>query len=106
MTTGVDLKNLGSDLVIASDEARANAGEHIRATIEHLAGLGQAFTAEDVREELRDTPYVVLALKERPNLLPAHFVAAKRRGDIVPVGFTSPSRASRHGSVIRVWRRA
>ncbi|MDK8345470.1 hypothetical protein QP868_02075 [Brevibacterium sp. UMB1308A] len=106
MTTGVELKQLGADLVIASDEARANASEHIRATIEHLAGLGQAFTAEDVREELRAMPHVFLAMRDRPNLLPAHFTAAKRRGDIVPVGFTVPTRASRHGSVIRVWRRA
>lgn len=106
MTTGIDLKNLGADLIIANDEARANASEHIRATIDMLAGTGRTFTAEDVREHLADTPGVAVTLRDRPNLLPAHFTAEKRKGRIVPVGFTTPSRASRHGAVIRIWRQA
>lgn len=106
MTTGLELKHLGADLVIASDEARQNASEHIRATIDMLAGTGCTFTAEDVREHLAGIPSVAATLRDRPNLLPAHFTAEKRKGHIVPVGFTTPSRASRHGAVIRIWRRA
>ena len=106
MTTGFDLKVLGTDLIIESDRQRDNAGEHIADAIQALIASGRDFTAEDVREQLRDKPAVLAVMAERPNLLSAHFAGASRSGDIRPVGFTIPARASRHGSVIRVWRAA
>lgn len=106
MTTGAELKQLGTDLIIESDRQRENAGEHIAEAIEACAATGRDFTAEDVRDQLRDKPAVLAVMAERPNLLSAHFAGASRSGDIRPVGFTIPARASRHGSVIRVWRAA
>ena len=106
MTTGIDLKVLGTDLIVESDRQRENAGEYIADAIQALINTGRDFTAEDVRDQLRDKPAVLAVMAERPNLLSAHFAGASRSGDIRPVGFTIPARASRHGSVIRVWRAA
>ena len=106
MTTGAELKQLGADLIIESDRQRDNAGEYIAEAIQTLIAKGRDFTAEDVRDQLRDKPAVLAVMAERPNLLSAHFAGASRSGDIRPVGFTIPVRASRHGSVIRVWRAA
>lgn len=106
MTTGIDLKLQGTDQIIESDRQRDHAGEYIADAIQTLIATGRDFTAEDVREQLRDKPAVLAVMAERPNLLSAHFAGASRSGDIRPVGFTIPARASRHGSVIRVWRAA
>ena len=106
MTTGAELKQLGADLIVESDRQRDNAGEYIADAIQALIAKGRDFTAEDVRDQLRDKPAVLAVMAERPNLLSAHFAGASRSGDIRPVGFTIPARASRHGSVIRVWRAA
>ena len=106
MTTGAELKQLGTDLIIEADRQRDNAGDHIAEAIQTLIAAGRDFTAEDVREQLRDKPAVLAVMADRPNLLSAHFAGASRSGWIRPVGFTIPVRASRHGSVIRVWRAA
>ena len=106
MTTGIDLKLQGTDQIIESDRQRDNAGEHIADAIQALIAAGRDFTAEDVREQLRDKPGVLAVMAERPNLLPAHMRAAVTQGLVTATGFRTASRASRHGSVIRVWRAA
>lgn len=55
--------------------------------VEFLAAGGGDFTAPD-----------------HPNRWGALFRAAMTAGLIVPVGFTTSTRRSRHGGILRVWR--
>ena len=105
MTTPMDLRNEGQAATIAADcAAHRGAGEYIAAVIEEYADSGREFTADDVREALRDNEKVRAALIDRPNLLPAHLGSAARRGLIEGVAFYRPSRASRRASRNLVWK--
>ena len=106
MTTGIDLKLQGTDQIIESDRQRDKAGEHIAEAIQTLIATGRDFTAEDVRDQLRDKPAVLAVMRAWPNLLPAHMRIAATQGLVRATGFRTASRASRRGSVIRVWRAA
>ena len=101
----MDLRNQGMEAVIAADTApHRGAGEYIRAAIRDFADLGQPFTADDVREVLRDNPTVVRELYARPNLLPAHLGSAAHLGIIEAVGLYRPTRVSRRASRNLVWK--
>lgn len=95
-TTGAQLRDEGM--------ARALAAEHEawkeRATeaVELLAATGQEFTSDHVRD-LAGEP-------SRPNAIGGILNGAKRNGIITVVGFAQATRASRHASVMRVWRGA
>lgn len=105
MTTGIELRDEGTEAVIAADVAvHRNAGIIIKNTIEQLARTGNEFTADDVRQALTDNPKVVAALKEHPNLMPALIANASKSGRIAPVGLYRPTRSSRRASRNLVWR--
>jgi hypothetical protein len=96
--TGEALRDEGVDQALNAADTRARlAGED---AIRRLAELGGPFTAEDVRE------LVGAPLGARPNLLPALFRQAARRGEIVAVGYRPASRPEARQRVLRVWRGA
>lgn len=104
VTTGIELRDEGIANVIAADVApHKMAGKFIKATIAEYAASGREFTADDVREGLKDNPTVVRELAAKPNLLPAHMGAASQTGLIHAVGMYRPSRASRRASRNLVW---
>ena len=104
MTAGMELRDAGTAAVIAADVAvHKGAGEHIKATIAEYAASGREFTAEDVREVLKDNTLVVRELASKPNLLPALMGNASKGGLIHCVGMCRSSRASRRASRNLVW---
>lgn len=104
MTTGMSLRDAGTEAVIAADVAvHKGAGDYIKNTIEEFARTGREFTAEDIRAALSDNPKVVEALALKPNLLPACMGSAAHLGVIISVGMRKPTRASRRASRNLVW---
>jgi hypothetical protein len=65
--------------------------------IRHLAESGEPFSAEDVTPLLPEVGRQTIG---------AAFNVARRRGLITAVGFKTSATPSRHGSVIRVWRKS
>lgn len=105
MTTGMDLRDQGTAAVIAADTApHRGAGDFIRSVIQDFAALSIEFTADDIRDALRDNDTVTRELYHRPNLLPAHLGSAAHRGLIEAVGLYRPTRASRRASRNLVWK--
>lgn len=103
-STGIDLRDTGMEAVIASDlAAHRDAGHFIRNTIREYAERGVEFTADDIREALKDNMTVVRELNAKPNLLPAHMGIASQARLIRAVGMYRPSRASRRASRNLVW---
>lgn len=95
----------GMEAVTAADVAvHRGAGVFIRAVIQEYADSGLEFTAEDVREALKDNDVVVRELASKPNLLPAHVGGASKEGLIVSVGMCMSTRVSRHANRILVWK--
>ncbi len=72
------------------------AAEH---TIGQLAAAGFDFTADDVTG-------VVGAAPGHKSALGALFLAAARRGEIVPVGYRQSGRVEARARALRVWRGA
>jgi hypothetical protein len=70
--------------------------EFASAAIQLLAGAGEPFTAEEVRELCNDPP-------GHPNAMGALFQAASRRGLIRFVGYRKATRESLHAHPIGVW---
>lgn len=104
MTTGIELRGQGAEAVIAADVAvHRGAGVFIRSVIQEYADSGVEFTAEDVREALKDNTIVVRELSSKPNLLPALMGNASKGGLIRCVGMCRSSRASRRASRNLVW---
>ena len=104
MTIGTQLRDDGMEAVIAADVAvHRGAGVFIRSVIQEYADSGVEFTAEDVREALRDNDLVVRELASKPNLLPALMGHASKGGVIRCVGMCRSSRASRRASRNLVW---
>lgn len=66
-----------------------------------LATTGREFSADDLVEEVGTPP-----VTGSPNAIGGLFIAAIRRGLIVPVGYRRSTRKSRHGGVQRVYRGA
>jgi hypothetical protein len=117
MTTGQQLAIDGQDTTLAA--AVAGHIRHLDVVREHFEALiyytrkypsvlvreylgRSGFTAEDVRTNL--PPETCAWLDLHPNLLPAMFGAASRTNRIRAIGWTKPTRPSRHGSVIRIWK--
>lgn len=80
-----------------------NTEDHWRAAafreISIMAGNGLEFTADDIRE--------VIGEPDHPNRWGGVWLAARKSGLIEPTGAVRPSTtASRHGSLVRVWRAA
>lgn len=104
MSTGIELRDAGTEAVIAADVApHRGAGKFIEQAIREYASLEVEFTADDVRNALRDNPTVVRELASRPNLLPAYIGIASRARLIRPVGTCRPERASRRANRNLVW---
>lgn len=104
MSTGIELRDAGTEAVIAADvAAHRGAGKFIEQVIREYADLGVKFTADDVREALRDNPTVVRELASKPNLLPAYIGSASRARLIRPVDTCRPERASRRANRNLVW---
>lgn len=94
----------GMEAVTAADVAvHRGAGVFIRAVIQEYADSGIEFTAEDVREALKDNYIAVREIAEKPNLLPAHMGTASKDGLIVCVGMCRSSRLSRRAGRNLVW---
>lgn len=103
-TTGMELRDAGTEAVIAADHAvHRGAGEWIKDTIAEFAASGAEFSAEDVRWALRDNADVLRELYHRPNLLPAYFGSMASKGVIKPVSMCRPSRSTRRASRNLVW---
>lgn len=95
----------GMEAVTAADVAvHRGAGVFIRAVIQEYADSGIEFTAEDVREALKDNDVVVRELATKPNLLPALMGHASQGGLIRAVGMCRSSRVSRRASRNLVWK--
>lgn len=96
------MEKTGKDL---RDEGVASVNGHTPETwkdsaqllIARLASTGETFTAEDVRREVGDPP-------AHWNAMGAQFIGAAKAGIIEKVGYTQPTRSSRHASVMAVWR--
>lgn len=85
------------------EQADENTEDHWRAwalrEITIMAGNGLEFTSDDIRE--------VVGEPDHPNRWGGVWLAARRAGVIVPTGQVRPSTtATRHGSLVRVWRAA
>jgi hypothetical protein len=65
-------------------------------TIRRLADTGRPFSSDDARWTIPEPP--------SPGALGAAFLAASRRGDIEPCGWTISRRLQTHGRAIRLWR--
>lgn len=112
MTTGEQLKQQGAAETMAADYAIGrDVGPHLRKIITELAAALPEFTADDVWTHLYEStdPASVHALdqiKHRHNLLPAHFNAAARAGEITHTGrYMKAQRRLRRAGVIGVWTR-
>lgn len=86
-----------------ADLAGENTEDHWRQwalrEISIMAANGLEFTADDVRQ--------VVGEPDHPNRWGGVWLAARRAGLVVPTGEVRPSTtASRHGSLVRVWRAA
>lgn len=99
--TGAGASSLAATSIIA--DTYGNADDWWRDCawrgVEYLAAAGADFTAPDLTELGVPDP-------DHPNRWGALFRAALTAGLIVPVGFTTSTRRSRHGGVLRVWRGA
>lgn len=103
--TGLELRDAGVAATLAADAApHRDAAPFIHEAVEAFASQPATFTADDVRDALRDNDTVVRALRDRPNLLPAVFSSAAKAGLIRVVGYTRATRPTRRASVIRVWQ--
>jgi len=104
MSTGIELRDAGTEAAIAADvAAHRGAGKFIERVICEYAALGVEFTADDIRDALRDNPTVVRELASKPNLLPAYIGSASRAHRIRPVDTYRPERASRRANRNLVW---
>jgi hypothetical protein len=63
--------------------------------IKHFADSGEPFGSDDVRPLLPNVGSQVIG---------AAFNVARRRGLIEPIGYRQSATASRHASVVRIWR--
>ena len=87
-------RDAGSGRVIAQEHStwRGQVADAITA----LARTGVPFTVDAVRELVAEDP-------KHPNSWGAAFLIASLDGTIVPAGFVSASRRSRHAAILRVW---
>lgn len=105
--TGDMLRDQGILAVVAADTApHRRAAPAIREAVEAFAAAGERFTAEDVREALRDNEHAVREMRSRPNLLPAVMRDAARKAGARVVDWTEASRPEAHGRGLRVWQGA
>lgn len=93
--TGKDLRDEGVASVYGHTPESWRSSTQL--LIAQLASNGQPFTAEDVREIVGDPP-------NHHNAMGAQFIGAAKAGLIEKVGYTQPTRSSRHASVMAVWR--
>lgn len=102
---GDDLRDAGIEAVLAADVAlNRNYAELVDQAIDAFVEAGMTFSADDIRDWIeRHHPE---AEAHSHNVLPGAFGRASRAGRIEPVGFTKPTRASRHGNRNLVWRAA
>lgn len=102
---GALLRDQGVLDVLAADTApHRGAGVFIREAVEAFAEMGDEFTAEDVREALRDNPRVTAEMDRRPNLLPSVMRAAALQGLVRQVDWTTATRPEAHARALRVWK--
>lgn len=88
-----------SGVDLADENAESNWRSWALHEIGILARTGQEFTADDVRQCVGEP--------DHPNRWGGVWLAARRAGLIVPTGQVRPSTtATRHGSLVRVWRAA
>ena len=95
MMEGELLKEFG--IAAVSKSTPEDWRESCDKAIAELAATGRAFTADDIRRLVGDPP-------NHPNAMGARFVAAAKAGILRKVGYQSPLRASRHASVVAIWR--
>ena len=69
----------------------------VDAEIRHLADFGLEFTSDDVRAAGLGEPH-------HDNAWGARFIAAKRRGEIVRVGYRQSTRPAGHARPVSIWR--
>jgi len=96
---GHQRKEAGQELVKAhqTDEWK----DAVMGIIERLADAG-TFTNDDVRGV---AVAQMIGEPEHPNAWGAMVSAAQTAGTIETCGYTTSTQASRHGSVMRIWRR-
>ena len=107
--TGQETLDLGRAL---RDVGMAQAAEHAGPTFREwaaghilsLALAGDTFTSDDLEHAIEHAPDGVRP--DSRNAIGAAFNAARRRGDIRPVGYVQSERPEAHARVIRVWRSA
>lgn len=93
--TGKDLRDEG---VVSVDGHTPEAWrDSAQLLIAQLASTGQPFTAEDIRSAVGDPP-------NHHNAMGAQIIGAAKAGLIEKIGYTQPTRRSRHASVMAVWR--
>lgn len=97
--TGEQLRDQGYSDVLAADASIARGTrKHIERGLDELIALGLPFTADDLHAWLGDDvqPHSV-------NLVPALFGTYRCAGRIVPTGWVTSTRPSRHAAAVRVW---